>query len=74
LIDYGSFSSNFEYTWARLRTGESIPDEFILINGDRFVIGDKEIFEAHEVNSASARRLGNDLYVETDLGRTIKSL
>ena len=73
-IDSGSFSSNFEYTWARLRAGESVPDEFILINGDRFMIGDKEIFESHEANSASARRLGNELYVETALGRTIKSL
>ena len=73
-IDNGMFSSNFEYSWARVRSGESIPDEFILINGDRFAIGGKDIFESHEVNSASVRRLGSELYVETDLGRTVKSL
>ncbi len=74
VIDNGIFASNFEYSWARLREGESVPDELILVNGDRLSIGNKEIFESHEVNSASARRLGRELYIETDLGRTIKSL
>jgi hypothetical protein len=69
-IDNGIFVSNFEYSWARLRAGESTPDEFILINGDRLVIGGKEIFESQDVNSASVRRLGSELYIETDLGRT----
>jgi hypothetical protein len=74
VVDNGVFRSNFEYSWARLRASESLPDEFILINGDRFAIGDKEMFESHEVNSASARRFGNELYIATDLGRTIKTL
>ena len=73
-IDNGIFLSNFEYSWARLRDGESLPDEFILVNGDRFALGGHEIFESHEVNSASARRLGSELYIETDLGRMIKTL
>jgi hypothetical protein len=73
-IDNGIFLSNFEYSWARLRADEAIPDEFILVNGDRLRIGGKEIFESHEVNSASVRRLGRELYLDTDLGRTIKPL
>ena len=73
-FDNGVFLSNFEFSWARLRGDESVPDEFILVNGDRFAVGGKEIFEPHEANSASARRMGNELYIETDLGRTIKTL
>lgn len=73
-IDNGIFVSNFEYSWARLRAGESTPDEFILVNGDRWAIRGKEIFESHEVNSASARRLGSELYIETDLGRTTRKI
>ncbi len=73
-LDNGIFISNFEYTWARLRAGESAPDEIVVINGDRLAIGGKELFEPHEVNSASARRFGNELYVETDHGRMIRTL
>jgi hypothetical protein len=73
-VNNGIFISNFEWSWARLFPGEVMPSEFIFINGDRFALGDAEIFEPHEVNSASARRLGNELYIETDLGRTIKAL
>lgn len=73
-IDNGIFTSNFEFSWARLRDGESRPDEIILVNGDQLTVDGKEIFEPHEVHSASARRFGDQLYVETDLGRTIKTL
>ncbi len=73
-IDNGIFVSNFEYTWARLRPDETIPDEFILVGGDRLSIGGNEIFEAHELTSASALRLGGELYVKTDLGRSVKTL
>jgi hypothetical protein len=70
-IDNGIFISNFDYTWARLRPGETLPDEFILINGDRLSIGGKEIFESHTA-SASALRLGRELYVKTDLSRAVR--
>jgi len=74
MIENGLFGSNFRWTWARLSEGESIPDEFVLIDGDRLNIGGKEIFEAHDLNYMSGRRLGNELYVKTDLGRSVKSI
>jgi hypothetical protein len=73
-IDNGIFSSNFAYSWARLREGERIPDELILISGDKLNMNGKDLFEPHEVNSASILRLGQELYLKTDLGRMVKSL
>ena len=73
-IDNGIFVSNFEYTWARLRPDETLPDEFVLIGGSRLSIGGKEIFSSHEVSSASALRFGSELYLKTDLGRSVKQL
>ncbi len=74
LIENGIFDSNFKYSWARLSEGETVPDEFVLIDGSRLRIGGSEIFEEHEANYASALRLGSDLYIKTDLGRSTKSI
>jgi hypothetical protein len=73
-INNGIFTSNFEYSWARLRQNESIPDEIVLIAGNRLVISGCELFEANAVDSASVLRLGKELYISSDLGRSIKSI
>lgn len=70
-IDNGIFESNFRYSWARLSSGEALPDEFVLIDGNRMRLGPDDIFDSDDVSYASARRLGKQLYVKTDLGRSI---
>jgi hypothetical protein len=73
-VDNGIFESNFKYSWARISEGGTVPEEFVLVDGNRLNIGGKEIFDKHELNYASARRLGGELYIKTDLGRTKRSL
>ena len=74
IIENGIFDSNFKYSWARLSTGETVPDEFVLIDGDRLRIGGNDIFETSDCRYAAARRVGDELYVKTDLGRSKKSI
>jgi len=73
-IETGAFDTNFKYSWARIRQGETVPDEFVLIDGNRLRIGSHEIFDEPKVPFASARRLGNELYIKTDKGRQTASL
>ena len=74
MIDNGLFESNFKYSWARLSDGETAPDEIVLVDGDRLRIEKEEIFEPSELTYSSIRRLGSQLYVKTDLGRSIRQL
>ncbi len=73
-IETGVFDSNFRYSWARLRQNETVPDEFVLINGSQLRIGEHEVFGASDVPFASARRLGNELYIKTDKTRRTASI
>ncbi len=72
-VETGAFDTNFRYSWARLRQGENIPDEFVLIDGSELKIGEYEIVNT-QVPFASARRLGNELYIKTDSSRITASL
>ena len=72
-IDNGIFESNFRYSWARLREGENVPDEFVLIDGDRLRIADYDIL-TERVDHATARRFGSELYVKTPDRRLKKRL
>ncbi len=74
LIENGIFGSDFRYTWARMSEGETVPDEFVLINGSRLRIGNRDIFDMPVAAYAAARRLNGELYVKTALGRSKKSL
>ncbi|MFN0277869.1 MAG: alginate lyase family protein [Pyrinomonadaceae bacterium] len=73
-IETGIFDSDFLYSWARLREGESLPDEFVLIDGNRLRINSKKIFETPNIEHAAVRRLGQELYVKTDKTRRTVSL
>lgn len=73
-VETGAFDSNFKYSWARIRQDEAVPDEFVLIDGDRLRIGEQEIFAESEIPFASARRMGSELYIKTDKGRQTESL
>ncbi len=73
-IDNGIFASDHRYSWARLRDGESIPDEMVLIDGKSLRIGTRDILAEPVVSYASVRRFGGELYIKTDLGRSKISL
>ena len=73
-VTTGAFDTNFKYSWARIRQDEKVPDEFVLIGGSRLTIGEHEIFDESEVAYASARRIGNELYIKTDNARRRVSL
>ncbi len=61
------FDTNFKFTWARVARGENVPQEYVLVGGDRFEIDGFEVIgNAPAANSASIRRVGNDLYVRAD--------
>lgn len=73
-VETGMFDTNFKYSWARLRQDEAVPDEFVLIDGNRLRIGEHDVFDESEVLHSAARRLGNELYVKTDKTRRTLSL
>lgn len=61
------FSTNFRYTWARLNVDENLPEEFVLIDGTSFSIGQREVFNyPKRIEHATARRLGAKLNVTAD--------
>jgi hypothetical protein len=74
VIDNGIFVSDFRLAWARLREGESRPDEIVLIDGVSMMMGETAVVKDGPCAFASARRFGDDVYVKTDLGRTIVTL
>jgi hypothetical protein len=74
MIDTGIFETNFKYSWARMSEGESVPDEIVLVDGDRLAIGGKEMLDIPALNYASVRRLGTELYIHSNTGRSTRSL
>ena len=73
-IGNGVFDTNFEYTWARMSEGGTEADEFVLIEGNTLKIGATDVFGQLPIKFASATRVGSNLSIRTDLGRTRKSL
>ena len=73
-VETGMFDTDFRYSWARLRQDETVPDEFVLIDGRRLRIGEHEVFDKSEIPYASARRLGSKLYIKADGTRQTASL
>lgn len=69
VTDNGIFASNFRYSWARLRAGETAPDEMVLIEGDRLSVDSDEILSTEKIHYASIRRFGCEYYVQTDRDR-----
>ena len=61
-IDNGIFESNFKYSWARLSEGETLPDEFVLIDGNRLKISGSEIFDGPDMDHAIASVRPRTLY------------
>ncbi len=60
------FNTNFRFLWARLTPGEHLPEEFVMVGGTNFTLGNREIINyPNELEFAVARRLGNKLNVRT---------
>jgi hypothetical protein len=60
------FNTNFRFLWARLGDGETLPEEFVMTGGTNFSLGGREIINyPHELEWATARRLGSKLNVKT---------
>lgn len=60
------FNTNFRFCWARLGAGELVPEEFVMIGGTHFSLGDREIINyPNELEFAVARRFGNRLNVRS---------
>lgn len=74
LTETGVLDTNFRYSWARLSEGETRPDEFVLIDGNRLRINGEDIFDAPCGNHAAIRRFGSELYINAQSGRRTKSL
>ncbi len=74
LIETGLFDSDFRFAWARLAEGETVPEEFVLVDGSRFRVTGENIFDIPKTTHASARRLGSELYISNDLGRSTRSI
>ncbi len=61
------FDTNFRFSWARLATGETVPEEYVLIGGNRFAVDGHDVFGGDEIHSSAAiRRFGNDLNIRSD--------
>jgi hypothetical protein len=65
-IDNGIFRSDFAYSWARLSPDETVPDEFVLIDGQSIEINGNDLSDGSHARFTAVRRLGNDLYINSD--------
>jgi hypothetical protein len=60
------FDTNFRFLWARLSRGESLPEEFVLVDGTNFNVAGREIVNyPSRLKFAVARRLGTKLNIRT---------
>jgi hypothetical protein len=76
-LQSSEIASDFEWTWMRLTPMTGTPEEIVLLNGRQLNFDGREIFSAaHPVGYVSARRVGDELLVETEAGGafTIASL
>ena len=66
LIRTEFFDTNFRFLWARLSKGENLPEEFVMVDGTRFSLKEREVVNyPKRLGFAIARRLGNKLNVRT---------
>ncbi len=61
------FDTNFRFLWARLSEGENLPEEFVMVDGTKFVLNGREVVNyPKRLQFANARRLGTKLNVRTN--------
>ena len=60
------FNTDFSFFWARLSKSDELPEEFVLINGKNFTLGDRLVIkDPNKLDFAIARRFGKKLHVRT---------
>ncbi len=60
------FNTNFRFFWSRMSADEKTPEEFVMIGGTYFSLGEREVInQNHELTHAAARRFGSKLNVHT---------
>lgn len=68
-------STDFEWTWSRLTPGENVPDEIVAVNGSRLSISISPVVRGlGKIKNLSARRLGQQLNISTDIGLSTVSI
>ena len=69
-VEMARLASDFEWTWARFSDeGATIPDELVLIGGQRLELEGKEVLRSgRRINYLVASRLGDQFRIETDDG------
>ncbi len=67
-IRTGVYDTDFKYTWVRFGADETVPQEFVAIDGKTLAIGDTPVVGAH-TSFAVGRIVGREVYRKTDSGR-----
>src|ERR1700730_14336668 len=69
-VEMARLASDFEWTWARFSDeGATIPDELVLIGGQRLELEGKEVLRSGpRINYLVASRVGEQFRIETDDG------
>ncbi|MEZ5346274.1 MAG: alginate lyase family protein [Pyrinomonadaceae bacterium] len=61
------FNTDFRFLWARLSSGDQLPEEFVMIGGTNFSLNGRVVIRhPKHVEYATARRFGNKLHVRTE--------
>lgn len=69
MIETEIFATDFKYSWARMSDAGELPDEFIMIEGDKLRIDVTDIFDEPVNGYAAVRRLGGEFYINAKSGR-----
>jgi hypothetical protein len=69
-VEMARMASDFEWTWARFsHEGATVPDELVLIGGQRLELEGKEVLRSQKrINYLVASRVGEQFRIETDDG------
>jgi hypothetical protein len=69
-VEMARLASDFEWTWARFaHEGAAVPDELVLIEGQRLELGGKEVLRSERrINYLVASRVRDQFRIETDDG------
>ena len=69
-VEMARLASDFEWTWARFaHEGATVPDELVLIGGQRLELEGKEVLRSgRHINYLVASRVGDQFRIETDDG------
>ena len=75
-VEMARLASDFEWTWVRFADeGATVPDELVLIGGQRLELEGKEVLRSgRRINYLVASRVGDQFRIETDVEFQISDL